>query len=210
MLQKILSFTFGVAAGAGVTYVVLNKRFNSQLDEEMQKAKEYYISHSSEATTPLLPPEENNKTEEPGDDTNMVEDKADMKKYKRKAATYDYTKCYDPEEPTEGEKAVMEEPVKKTTKKPANKKIYLITEDDWNEDCDNEKVIFTYFDDDDLFIDEAGQVVEDGKKRVGASNLKKIDDYEDGVMYVRNTTTDEDIQIIFETSSYDEYIARGF
>lgn len=192
-MKNILIFLLGAAGGTAVSYVVLKKKFEKDLINETEAVVEYWRERVE------------GKLNE--DSSDEVEEKEDIpeKLPKPKAKTvpitedpFDYTSC------SVGS-SDEEEPIKCHTEAPKNRKRFCISQDDFEEGNGLEKYYFTYFEEDETFMDENEQEVKNGEKMVGASNLKHITDYPDRTMYVRNLTEGCDIEITFEDGSYEDF-----
>ncbi len=205
-MKNILIFLLGAAGGTVVSYVVLKKKFEKDHINENEAVVEYWrerVEYWRERAEGKL----NECKEDDKDSSDEVEEREDIpeKLPKPKAKTvpitedpFDYTSC-------SSGSSDEEEPIKCHTETPKNRKRFCISQDDFEEGNGLEKYYFTYFEEDETFMDENEQEVKNGEKMVGASNLKHITDYPDRTMYVRNLTEGCDIEITFEDGSYEDY-----
>lgn len=87
----------------------------------------------------------------------------------------------------------------------ADDKPYVIHPDDYgNEDVGFETDILTLYRDGTLVLNYSGEVIDDIDSYVGEDNLKHMGEYEDDVMYVRNTEFETDYQIDFVDEDYPQ------
>lgn len=195
-MKEFICFASGLVIGAGASFLLCRKYFQNEMDN----LSDYYIRRCKPETK-----EEMKKTDEKASyDTasNVTEIKKTVKaKRTRKAENVDYASFGKKEE---GD-YMSNEQAEVTAKIPKGKKIYPITSDDFVERNNYEKEYFTYFEEDDVFLNENNEVIDNGKKLVGVSNLKKIDEYESNIMYVRNETEGTDYEIIFEDGHYEDF-----
>ena len=197
-MKKLLYFTGGLIIGAGVSFMVCRKYFQN----EINSLNDYYIHRCK----PIDETAKEEKEDEANYATasNVSEIKKPVKAKKasaKKKEAIDYAAFGKKEE----EESMTKEQGELTTKAPKGKKIYMITSDDFIERNNFKKEYLTYFEEDDVFLNENNEVVDNGKKLVGASNLKKIDECETNVMYVRNETEGTDYEIIFEDGHYEDF-----
>lgn len=92
---------------------------------------------------------------------------------------------------------------------------FVITEDDWIEKNGYEKVILSYFEDDEVFIfeeaekileNDGNEVFDNGMQVIGSDNLQQFSRFsEEGTLYVRNDAYGTDYMIVLETGSYSAY-----
>lgn len=194
-VKNVLIFLGGVVVGGGATYLYLDKRFNDRLDREVEDVKSYYAAKNADEQVEEA--EELNEEVEPSNLTleNIPKDKAS---------------CDIPEE----EKAEYEKLLKKTdyAKKAAKKKSpkkkeeilekepYIIDADTYYEKKSKyDKRVLTYYEKDDVFVEDDENIVKDGYIIVGKENMDPINFKEyDSTIYVRNEDLKTDFEVIFE------------
>lgn len=208
-MKNVLYFLAGAAVGTGVTYALLRKYYNEtiipEIREDYKERLEYEVNAAKEHQ------EYDDQAETYQTET---EDDEEVKTTKKKSVAlkssrdkedkgFDYSACSKSSNvkvDTEAADKSMDETKQK------NNKIYCISEDDFIELNGCEKVTLTYFAGDDVFMNEYEQPEINGLKLIGRAQLKEIKNYEGNAIYVHNTHTDTDYEVIYEEGSYADYI----
>lgn len=190
-LKSALLLTTGVAIGGGAGYFVtkkiLEQRFEADLNEQIAEVKEYYklLRKDGEYSQLVKPAEE------------LVE----LPKYE------DVISEYSGEEETEEEETVMVEPESDEERNPDEP--YVISVDEYMNDHEEyDKNTVTYFEADDVLVDEREQVIPDVEQTVGTDSLTKFGHMsnDNKVVYVRNERLEADFEILLDTRSYSETV----
>lgn len=198
-MKGFIYFAGGLVIGAGASFLLCRQYYQNEMDD----LSDYYIRRCKPE-----PKEDINKDEKKTsyDTVSSVKEinksiKAKTKKAIKKAEAVDYAAFGKKEE---GDYMVNEQ-TELTVNPPKGKKIYMITSDDFVERNNYEKEYLTYFEEDDVFLNENNEVIDNGKKLVDTSNLNKINECDSNVMYVRNEIEGTDFEIIFEDGHYKDF-----
>lgn len=180
--------TLGGAVGYFVTKKALQTKFEIELDEQIRDVKEYYKLLRKEGEySQLIKP---------------VEELVESPKYE------DVISEYSGEEETEEEETEMVEPDSEDEERNTDEP-YIISVDEYMEDRDNyDKNTVTYYEADDVLVDEREQVIPDVDSTVGSDSLTKFGhkSKDKKVVYVRNERIEADFEILLDTRSYSETI----
>lgn len=195
-MKKVLIFLAGAIVGGGAGFVAhkyLDKRDN---EKEISELREYY-------------------------DETIIKMQKELDEYHEaaKKAVEEISKKAKAEKKKETDKNKAEEIVEENNyisapKKKSSKKkepdIFVIEPNDFRELNGFEKVTLTYFEEEDIFIDEDGNVVDGAVDFVGSENLNSFGQFEEKVLYVRNKKLSCDYEILQELRDYESYIADEF
>lgn len=204
MLKETIIFSVGAAIGAASTYFILKDQFNKQRNEEQAQDKEYYKElYSNKEETPSEEAVEEdvkgkidvsdegditftpNKEEKEEPDYNDIINKLNYNQYSTKT------------------------PDMSGDPRPA-KKPYQISMDDYNEDVSQIKKIISYFEDDEVCMDnDTKEVLDNVAKDIGIDNLELINTEGNDEIYIRNEQLGIDYNIVSEPGSYEDYINYG-
>lgn len=190
-LKNALLLTTGIAVGGGAGYLVtkkmLEQRFEADLNEQIAEVKEYYKLLRKEGEYSQL--------------VKPAEELAELPKYE------DVISEYSGEEEDEEEEAVVvesESNEERNTDEP-----YVISVDEYMNDREEyDKNTVTYFEVDDVLVDEREQVIPDVDNTVGTDCLTKFGhkSNDNKVVYVRNERLEADFEILLDTRSYSETV----
>lgn len=194
-MKKVLIFLAGAIVGGGAGFVAhkyLDKRDN---ESELKELREYY-------------------------DETIIKMQKELDEYHdaAKKAVEEISKKAKADKKKETDKNKAEEIVEENNysapKKKSSKKkepdIFVIEPNEFRELNGFEKVTLTYFEEEDIFIDEDGNVVDGAADFVGSENLNHFGQFEEKVLYVRNKKLSCDYEILQELSDYESYIADEF
>ena len=185
-------FMGGVIAGSAVTAVILKKKYNDILEEEVASLKKTFELNSHHED------EEPKLTEEEVIVTNP-ESKADISAYRELANKY--KEEYEDEEETGGDDG---EPVRfdvEKLKQKKNPRIYEIDESEYGEESEYDTIECTYYADEILADDDDG-VIDNVRDAIGDVMLDALDE-ENSVMYVRNEKRRIDYAISYDPRDYE-------
>lgn len=182
-LKNIIFLVGGGAIGAVTTYFCMKDKCNKLVDEETSAIKKYY--------------EEKYNTENEDKPNDIPEE---VKK--------------EPEE--EKEEPNYEEIIEKlnynefSTRTSSNKKAkrpYLITEEDFVSDTTNVKKIISFFEDDEICMDnDTKEVLENVAQDIGNDCLEQINERGANEIYVRNEVLGIDYNVVSEPGSYEDFL----
>lgn len=186
LIKYGLVFVLGAAAGAVVSWRILEPKYKQIADEEIESVKERFNNILKKEA----PTESETEKNEPD------QSEKDFKDYAKVLSNAKYTK-YSNSESEAIQKAA-------STKAP-----YVITPEDFGESEYDTKE-FTYYADgvlaneDDEALDD-----EDVEQLVGRDSLNTFGEYEDDSVYVRNEGMQVDYEILLDTRKYYDVFPRN-
>lgn len=175
----IFAFGLGAAAGAVVTWLVLKKKYEQELQEEVQTFREVY---SGRCTGPKESVEDISDEEEKN-----VEGFSD----KEKAEFTQLLRRYD-----KGSKENDDE---------YDKKPYVIPPEDFDALTGYGLESLTYYADG-VLADDDYEVIRDIDERIGRDSLKTFGQYEDDSVFVRNDKLKIDYEILLDVRKFSDVI----
>ena len=187
-----IGFAAGAGIGAGATYYSVKKIFEAKADEEIAKMEAYYAKKHDELNAmeeQIKLTEDISETEKP-----VEEDvKAVKKAYNKLADQYN---------------TITEEKPKKGRKKKKIEEPYVISAAEFEEQNGFDKVIVSYFEEDEVLMTDDEEVMENGSSVLGVMNLEQFGASGDGddTVYIRNETFGTDYQVVLEDGSYRNFI----
>lgn len=193
-LKNALMFLSGVGLGAVSTYFILKDKFNQQMNEEAENLKAYYEDkYSNKEKTPTEEVEFkvtdahmetiDVKPGDPEPDYNEIVNKLNYNQFSTKVPS-----------PIDGEV-------------PLAKKPYVIDADDYNTDISYIKKIISYFEEDEVCMDnDTKEILDNVAKEIGIDNLELINTEGNEEIYVRNEKLGIDYNIVSEPGSYEDFI----
>lgn len=191
-LVAFISFTAGLAAGAGGAIYICKRSIQDRIDDEVFAVKEAYAEEIKSLREELsaikhdVASESLNKPELP-----IKQDSV--------------------ENIVEGLGYVSDTPTKPTTnKKPGRKKknkLMLINDTAYATEMDYEKVRVLYFDNDDTFCTaDDGEVFEGFTGLLAEGTFEHFSDYEPDILFLRNEQLGIDYEVtLHEGESYSDY-----
>lgn len=200
VIKNIAIFTVGLAIGSAVSYIYNSKKFNAQLDDEIEKTKSYYenkylkTEESVEKDSTVEEPINAEKTEEYLKMINRYDSpavKSDEKETKKIKATF-----YDPLT-DEIEEVEVEGNMTNDELKP-----YVISPDEFGET--DYKIISLNYYADNVLTDEFDNIIDDVEGTVGEASLDTFGEYEDDTVFVRNDSLEIDYEICADLRAYSE------
>lgn len=175
----IISFIGGAVLGAGIGYIYTKNACEKRAQANLNEMREYYKKKYGVEEDK----EEEKKVEETKFSTAPdIYEKPDTTKTQYTKITKDYASSTE-YKPKESE----------------DKKPYIITEEEYETDGMTCVTLGWYRDCGQLIVrsgDEYGARVGDPNKLVGEENLKKLEESEDGYIYVRNESEGRDFTIV--------------
>lgn len=183
----ITGFVLGAAAGALVTWKLIEKKYHAIADEEIASVKKAYSEQKSDKdreqtippiTVPL--PDDQEKADEI--------DKV-IKKYSAEDKP-DYTVYSQAKEDSTN------------TDDNSSDKPYVISPEECNELDDYSFVELTYYAGNGVLVDDEGDPIEDPERIVGDDFSSHFGEYEDDSVFVRNDRLMCDYQILLDSREY--------
>lgn len=183
-----ISFGVGALLGCGATYVALKEAYATKEENDIQELSEWYDKKFKE-----LEIQKNN-----------------IAAYKEMAAEY----CNKDKEEQVEEPVIVKPVVKGKTKKkkasdPEITEPYIISEDQYEDDNGFDKLIVSYFEEDEVLMFDNEEVFDNGQQVLGALNLSQFNDLkDDDTIYIRNEKFGADYQVVLESGSYQNFIEK--
>lgn len=174
-MNRALYFVLGVGVGAAGAYFYLKDKFERYAQEEIDSVKEAY-----HVTNDKLPDDPEEKT--------AAMSVADRIKQNNGYVDYS-TKVERPVDPVH---------------KPFSEEPEIISEEDYGELDEYEKVTLTYYSDGILADDLSDEIVDDAESKVGTDYIGKIVDDGEDVVFVRNDIEKIDYEIVKSLQTYKE------
>lgn len=199
-----LAFSAGALISSIVTLVLTKRKYESIADKEIDEVKKYYLKKRMEDDKKLneiigkseeldKKIEEKILTDAEIKDEKKVAETGDLKPSNTRQ-TVNYNNIYGKTEEKMAEKEAPEE------EKPT--KPYLITEDEYLNDDDNEKLALTYYAYDDTLADDMNEPV-DIEETISSDIYNEIIDANEDI-FVRNPILETDYEIMRVEGSYAE------
>lgn len=187
-LGVIFAFSLGAGAGAFVTWKVLKKKYDQQLQEDVEVFREVYTNR------PIPENREENLYSE-----DSAEDTADEPKHSTKSeddAFQMLLKKYDRKSEAKEEDEYGEKP-------------YVIPPEEFDTLDDYDVVSYTYYADG-VLVDDDHKVVTDMMidKCIGRDSLKSFGMYEDDSVFVRNDRLKIDYEILADVRKFSDVIKQ--
>lgn len=201
VIKNITIFTVGLVIGSAVSYIYNSKKFNAQLDDEIEKTKSYYeniYSKTEESIEKDLIVEEPISTEKTEEYSSLINryDSPAVKKEEEKKSNKIKATFYDPLT-DEIEEVEVEGNMTHDELKP-----YVITPDEFGET--DYKIISLYYYADNVLTDEFDNIIDDVEGTVGEASLDTFGEYEDDAVFVRNDQLEIDYEICADLRAYSE------
>lgn len=188
-----IGFLLGAAAGSVVAWKFLDKKYADRAQEEIDSVKEVYSKRMAEMNKTykemkvkliekdLIEPDLEFTVTPSQPEENLVEQHstAEMK--------VDYSSYF--------------EPKKEESKEMPDEKPYFISQEEFEENEDYDKIILTYYSDG-VLTDDMDEPIENIEETVGEDPKDHFGEYEDGVVYVRNDKRMVDYEILLDEMDY--------
>lgn len=194
-IKNTIIFLVGGAAGALLTYRMLEKRYEEREAEmiaELERETERIIEELSEARE-ILKSTVDTKYQDPEDESYEEEQKGE--EYKK------VTRRYTPYNTFSQSDVVIEENIKDVP--------YIITEDQYNNELlYYDKIHLYYYEQDDALTDENEEIITNGYEIIGDDTLLHFGESSDDpdIVYARNESLSRDYEIIRLDKSYQETV----
>jgi hypothetical protein len=193
--SNLLSFTIGAATGSVVTYVVLKKKYEQLVQEEIADVKARFSEKLKEKKTNDEADNEQMSIEfEESSESNDEVDPEDQTAYENYANMYKAP----PTGMTEKQKEVM---------KAMNSRPYVIPPEEFGEKDEYDTLSLTYYADG-VLTDEWDEVIEDIDEVVGEDSLTHFGEYEDDSVFVRNDALLTDYEILLDLRKFSDVPRR--
>lgn len=201
VIKNITIFTVGLVIGSAVSYIYNSKKFNAQLDDEIEKTKSYYenkYSKTEESIEKDLIVEEPINTEKTEEYLSLINryDSPAVKKEEEKKSNKIKATFYDPLT-DEIEEVEVEGNMTHDELKP-----YVISPDEFGET--DYKIISLNYYADNVLTDEFDNIIDDVEGTVGEASLDTFGEYEDDTVFVRNDQLEIDYEICADLRAYSE------
>ena len=196
-MKKGIIFLAGAVMGASTAFVgcyaFLKARFNKELESRIESLKASYSADFGPKNGVV-----SDYNEEEGKTTTKIYENGEL---------VDEIETTNPDKIVEKVETEHIDYSKIISKLNDNKPYPISTEDFLN--GDNTKVTYTYFKEDEVFLDIVDEIVPEAFDEVGRENLTKFGVYEPDILYVRNPKNEVDYEVILkEDMSYKEYIGE--
>lgn len=179
MIDKALCVILGSIVGSGVTYILMRKKCEQEINEEVKLMKEHYEEKYGNKTELAKKVEKPVKEQEDKPDVVV----ADLSKKQNKERV-DYSG---------------------TNNRKEERMISLITSERFdNEEPDYEKITLTYYENDSILADSYGDVVEI-ESSIGPKGIEYFSLLHQDVIYIRNSRLKIDYEVVLEHSKYGDF-----
>lgn len=177
-MNKALYFLLGVGVGAAGAYFYLKNRFEQYAQEEIDSVKETYKAKQepAEEKVEIKHVKPDLKDLFPSDIVKKVEEYKDY-----------HTKVEKPDDPAH---------------KPFSEEPEIISEEDFGEIDEYEKLTLTYYSDGILAEELSDEIVENADELVGTDYIQELE--ESDAVYVRNDIEKTDYEIVKNLQTYKE------
>lgn len=179
IVNNVLIFTLGAAAGAGVTWKIVKTKYENIAKDEIDEIREYYANKHQDANN-MEPTEETVESAKTDDE---IRDYGDLIK---KEGYVDYS------EVKKEEKGEVEE---------AHNGPILISEDEFAEDPEYSTDTFIYYADD-VLADQNNNVINTADTIVGTEYVFAIED--EDVVYIKNDELEMYYEIIKDPGEFKD------
>lgn len=198
-VTNALFFGAGAATGALTAYLALNKALNARVDAEIADMKNYYEKKASALSQIDIPKE---STEEAAEPEKPEFSEEEIKKYDEIADIYDT-----PVRKTRKKKTK----VSKTDNSGVKMMPYIISEAEYDESNGFDKVILSFFEDDEIVMDENEEIMTEAIDILGDANLSALRDNTilEGEIFIRNEQYGTDYQVVLESGSYQNFLENN-
>ena len=199
-LKNTLIFLSGAGAGVLGTWLYLKERYLARADAEIEDMRLHYEAKLEDLKemerdillTADLKEENKEIISENGyeNDQNSIENPVISEDIVKKARK-------------KSKKAVREDPIDI----PAP---HIISFDEYTDDTSYEKCILSYFEEDEVVMDNNEEVVTDAFNILGKDNLEQFGmvygDFDDDTLYIRNELLGFDYEVVREGGSYENFV----
>lgn len=188
-MRDILIFIAGLGIGAVITNKLVKEKYQQIADEEIASVKETFSKYNQSEEKCESEGESEPKTEET---------EQDFMEYAKILNERNYVNYSDISE------EVIEEKEEEKTMDDVGKP-YIIEPSEYGEFVDYTEISLTYYSDG-VLTDELNEPLEDIESSVGRDNLKRIGEYEDDALHVRNDVLKCDYEILVDLRRYVDVI----
>lgn len=199
--KNIIIFMSGAAAGAGIMYLSIKKKFDNdliELDTTIRNEMQHEIDILRDSIGA-------NETETEDDEKEKVVKTKGKINYNEIIRKLDYgelegakNSLYD-----EVENSIENEPVDPDT----SDEPYVISTDEFIDGRrEYDKITLRYFEEDGTVMDEEEDIMPEGLALIGENNLPFAGQYEEDVLYVRNDKFGADYEVLIEHGSFSDYV----
>lgn len=190
-IKNIIFFLSGVALGSVATYFIVKDKYEEQMNDETEQIKTYY--ENKYKVEEEEKPEELNEEFVKSNLENLRKEDDEEPDYQGIIQGLNYNQFST-----------------KVGDKPA-KRPYQISMDDYNTDTKYIKKVVSFFEDDEVCMDnDTKEVMDNVTKDIGMDNLELINIDGTGEIYIRNDQLGIDYNIVSEPGSYEDFLEVGF
>lgn len=185
-IKNVFIFASGVAVGSMVTWKLLESKYRTIAEEEIESVRELYSNKDDCEEEESVTYAEVAKSEE----------KENIVKYVSRVSDLGYS------EDEEYEEEEIEEPKKES----AINKPFVISPNEFGENEDYDQIYLTYYSGDDFLANEDDELVEDVADKIGWESLNHFGDYEDDIVHVQNDELKCYYEITVDNRNYREVV----
>ena len=184
VLGYILAFSVGAAAGAVVSWKMLETKYTRLVDAAYAEAKELYANRKRVVKDQDV---EEENTDIP--ETKPTGDSMSVREYAAKLAKSGYVNYSDVQQ--------LEEESEPSSQ------IYIIPPEEYGENEEYERIELTYYVDG-VLADDMNEIIEDVDDVIGVGSLNRFGEYEEDSIHVRNELMKCDYEVLLSTRAYSE------
>lgn len=200
-----LGYTLSFLAGAAIsglsawliTKKVTEKKYAAIADEEIKSVKENFTSPKVEAAKKFIEEKKNQEL-------NNGNKPSDAKKATNKPSLTEYAKnikAYVNYSDSESKEEIGSNGLKRISFKP-NGSITVIEPEEYGEDEDYDQIELTMYADG-VIADEDNEIIEDVKGIVGVGNIKRMGEYEEDALHIKNDPRKCYYEILRDARKYE-------
>lgn len=202
MSKNIIFLTIGAGIGFAAGWFACNKKNEGVVEKEIENMSEYFADKFERFKKEFYEEQEVSEPKKIDVDINKPRtEKEDLVDYQGIIKKLNYNQFS-----TKTNKPV-EDKEPGLTLDTSNPRI--ISADEWLDNNGYEKVVLSYFEDDEVLMTATDEVLDNGIMIVGEENLQEfgINEEEEDTIYVRNDLMGCDYEVVLEEGSYADYIA---
>lgn len=207
-LSKLAIFVGGAAIGSVVTWRILNKRYEQQIQQELAEAKEYYARRAAEGFFDSEAKRYEKDVAEPFmeglmegikalDKDPVMPSVSSIQEYAEMLQNHGYVDYSSGNKPMPKEVTDVVRP-------------YVISPDEFDERRDEgyETESLTFYADG-VLADDTNEPIDDIDKVVGKDSLTHFGEYEDDSVFVRNEAVKIDFEILLDPRNFEDVVKKG-
>lgn len=196
---KFVVFAAGAAAGSLVTCKILKDKYEEDINRELDELRAHY-KKLNEIQQKKIDEIVQDRKEEEEDTENKDVKVAEVRNQKENPNLFEYQSVLSnlgyKNKPEDNEDEEEDEDVEKP---------YVIRPDEFRMFDDYDDIYLTYYEDEYL-ADDDDVLVDDVENTVGWDSIKRIGEYEDDIIHVRNDALKADFEIVSVSEKYEDVI----